>query len=432
MASTACFQTYGAAVAPNGFVSQIVPWTQQQGFVAWVPAVYVQSGAVPVPPEQFQCQQPQAAAQPQAQGMTHSSQMHQDWNTQSQPLYSIDIASNKDSWHMWLGKDDADITTQEGSNCETDQSMELSPRAAKLSVSAARRLRRKKAGNGQRALCSDTEILYKLNRKLSQGSEDDVKDALLAIKDNVWSLSRDPKGSRLVQLALERASNVQASKLASELHGHVKEAAKHAHANYVMAKVVTHTTFNTASFVAEELAGSCAELAKHEIGCRVLWHLVNHYSTHWPTLQLLDELLDEKEVEGLCRDRYAHHVIQAVLEHGSQQHRKQVVAALLSDPLASAEDKNASYLVKDALRYSGHEDKQALLGQLSAPAAIARLAMSQYGSFVVPALHGLEETDSQALEQAVLSLGQTVPQRLLADLGLDTQQSASEQGSSYS
>ena len=66
-----------------------------------------------------------------------------------------------------------------------------------------------------------------------QGSDDQISLASDALTGHVWDLSRHPLGCRLVQLALERSSQKQASQLAAELRGHVQEAMTSPHANYV-------------------------------------------------------------------------------------------------------------------------------------------------------------------------------------------------------
>jgi hypothetical protein len=405
-----------------------------------------------VPAQQFQGEHLQAVAKPEMQGSMNFLHMQEDWKIQPQPFYSVDNASYREGY--WTADDAVDSTTQ-GSYSEADQSMdsqdwEPSPRRPQLTVSSARRLRRKRAAgrstdqltaseashgprkdlltaspcNGPPASCLDAGMLSELQLKLSECGREGVEDALAAIRGKVWSLSCDPMGCRLVQLALERADQKEASDLVVELHGHVQEAATSPHANYVIQKVVSQLTFNAASFVAEELAGSCARLSKHRFGCRIFCRLLEFFSTESLTLQLVEELLAFGETEELCYHSFAHHVMQKVVEHGIPQHREQVVAALFTDSLACAQHKSASYLVESALRYSRQEDKRVLLGQLSQSDTIADLAISKSGCHVVRALMEAEEIDTQAvlhtIRQIMPQLQETKHgQQLLADLGVE-------------
>ncbi|CAE7286698.1 unnamed protein product, partial [Symbiodinium necroappetens] len=71
------------------------------------------------------------------------------------------------------------------------------------------------------------------------------------------------------------------------------------------------------------------------------------------TLQLIDELL--LDAEDLCRHNFGHHVVQSVLEHGHERHRKIVAKVLGRDLLGFAKHRNASYLVEKAMWYCAPE-----------------------------------------------------------------------------
>eukprot|EP00930_Biecheleria_cincta_P085297 TRINITY_DN74696_c0_g1_i1.p1 TRINITY_DN74696_c0_g1~~TRINITY_DN74696_c0_g1_i1.p1 ORF type:complete len:478 (+),score=106.43 TRINITY_DN74696_c0_g1_i1:57-1490(+) len=333
-----------------------------------------------------------------------------------------------------------------------DLESEVSASRPRLNTSAARRLRRKRAADRSSEVvevtapavpavptaafssvrpATDTDFssdAYELRFKLTEGGRQGVEDALAAIRGKVWQLSCDPEGCRLVQLALEAASQHEAALLAWELHGHVLEAAASPHANFVIQKVVTQLTFNAASFVAEELKGACIWVAQHRFGCRILSRLLEYYGTQKLVLRLVDELL--RVAEDLCCHYFAHHVVQSVLEHGSDKHRKRIAAALLRDPLAYATHKHASYLVERALCCCCQEDKDALLATLSHPKIIADLVCSQSGCYVARALLQLDEVDSQA---ALAEIRLRLPElrnlkhykRLMADLDVAAGGSAS-------
>jgi len=295
--------------------------------------------------------------------------------------------------HMQETLHHANESKQGSSSGKESDDSSLWPRP---STSAARRLRRKRAaerlpGVGHREMQSDTcknhrakdfgpELYDTMQMQLSGGSEKGLQDALASMRGQVWSLSRSPVGCRLVQLALDNASQYEVGKLAEELRGHVVEASNCPHANYVLQKVLTHLTFSTASFVAEELAGNAARVARSRYGCRIFCRLLEFFGTHATTLQLLDELL--AHCEDLCCHSFAHHAIQSVLEHGDGRHRSRVMAALLTDPLAYAQHKNASYLVEQALCHCSPEDKQALLVHLRSPDAMSKLVVNQFGYYV--------------------------------------------------
>ena len=77
----------------------------------------------------------------------------------------------------------------------------------------------------------------------------DPNSGIQCLRGQVWRLSRDANGCRVVQEALELGSR-DVTDLANELQGHVLEAVMCPYANYVVQKVVSHLSVATSSFVA--------------------------------------------------------------------------------------------------------------------------------------------------------------------------------------
>jgi len=315
-----------------------------------------------------------------------------------------------------------------------------------LTTSAARRLRRRRAAEraaydqaragpvtaGEVGQSLSQRSVEALQLKLSEGSPEEVEEVLKALSGQVWNLAKDAAGCRLVQLALDSASQANAAALAAELRGHVCEAATSPHANYVLQKVVSQLTFSACSFLAEELLGTCSKMARHRYGCRILCRLMEFYSSRESTLQMVNELL--LEVGDLCCHNFGHHVIQSVLEHGEGQHRKLVAKELCADPARYAKHRNASYLVEKALTYCCSDDQQAILRQLADPDIIADLAVTQFGGYVARALLQHEQTNPRTVEASLAKLAQMEKlsatrhgHRLLVDLGLASSREVSEE-----
>lgn len=248
----------------------------------------------------------------------------------------------------------------------------------------------------------------------------DVSQAIEALKGHVWDLSRHPVGCRLVQLALERGNQQEAASLALELKTHVQEAMTSPHANYVLQKLVTQLTWSKgASFVAWELRGDAADLARHRFGCRIFCRLIEFHAAKEGTEDLVEEVL--QEAEDLCCHPFGHHVAQAILEHGSQKHRDAVAATIDRNPLGFAKNQNASYLVERVLTSCSDYYQESLLFELSS--SLVDLALSRYGCYVARAVVEHPKTDRK-LEMAKLTavrqeLNKTKHgQYLMADVGL--------------
>lgn len=312
----------------------------------------------------------------------------------------------------------------------------------RLSTSAARRMRRKRAAEraaqaalehrGEKAaplsagrvksdsINSILENLDFLRSQLTSGITDEVQKALVTIQGHVWQLAQHALGCRLVQLALETGCH-EAALLTRELQGHVQEAAVSPHANYVIQKVVSTLTWANSSFVARELVNSCARLARHRYACRIFCRLQEFCGNRDLTLQLIDELL--VEAEDLCRHNFGHHVVQSVLEHGHEKHRKVLANILKADLLSFAKHRNASYLVEKALSYCAVEDQRALLSQLGRTDVIVDLARSQFGCYVAKSLLQDERVNGQEALNRIQALAHDFArtrhgQRLLVEIGL--------------
>mmetsp|Transcript_36814 Transcript_36814/g.83297 ORF Transcript_36814/g.83297 Transcript_36814/m.83297 type:complete len:413 (+) Transcript_36814:62-1300(+) len=271
-------------------------------------------------------------------------------------------------------------------------------------------------GNGKSVHCA----------KLMEGLEAGGKaraTAVTALRGCVVPLSFDAAGCRAVQQALHVVDRKIAVDLAAELRGHVCEAIRSPHANYVIQKVIEVLPMAQASFVADELRGMGVEVARHRYGCRILCRLLEHSASDAGPVALIDEVLGE--VSGLCRHSFGHYVIQSVLEHGSPEQRQQIAAALRGELSRSVQNRNACYVIENALSYCSVEDRQALVEGLlnGGPGRLAALAQHQFGSHVVRALLRLPGEGAQVALgqlQAVSGQLQTTKygRRLLEDFSL--------------
>ena len=141
----------------------------------------------------------------------------------------------------------------------------------------------------------------------------------------------------------------------------------------VLQKIVTHLTWQSCGFVAEELLDSASHFARHRFGCRIFCRLIEFHAEQQPTLMLVEEVLQESE--DLCCHPFGHHVAQSVLEHGIEQHRDVVAETIDRNPLGYARNQNASYLVERVLS-SGSKYQESLLSELSS--SLVDLALSRY------------------------------------------------------
>mmetsp|Transcript_21517 Transcript_21517/g.67130 ORF Transcript_21517/g.67130 Transcript_21517/m.67130 type:complete len:577 (+) Transcript_21517:82-1812(+) len=318
---------------------------------------------------------------------------------------------------------------------------------AAKSQSARRRLRRQRAArrrpavvpltSGAEALqaeaseagsgaASEGELEAKSCEELAKGLEAGGAARLAAVealRGSVLRCALAATGCRVVQLALEVAERRAAEELVAELHGHVQEAIESPHANYVIQKVVEVMPAALSGFVAEELRGAGAAVARHRYGCRVLCRLLEHTGSSVSLMEVLDEVL--AEARDLCRHAFGHYVLQSILEHGHASHRQRLASTLRSELLEHAQHRCSSHVLESALVHCSAEDREALAAGLLAGGAdgVAALARGQFSSFVVRALIRQPGEVAQATWGHLQSTAAQVQktrhgQRLLRDLGL--------------
>lgn len=261
------------------------------------------------------------------------------------------------------------------------EAVHLREAAHRLTSSAARRLRRKRAAERQK----EVEV------EDAPGNLEEIKWMLEAnrpeaaarkLRGHVYTFAHDAVACRVVQEAIERTGSRTAVELAQELKGHILDLAVCPHGNYVVQKVVSHLSVAASHFVLEELRGHAARTAKHRFACRILCRLLEFCGS--ASAELVEELL--QDAESLCCHSFAHHVIQSVLEHGEGRHKERVAKALLSDPFRFSTHKHSSYLIEKALCYCSEDDQQKFLDVLGSPQMILELANTQYGCYVARAL----------------------------------------------
>lgn len=288
-----------------------------------------------------------------------------------------------------------------------------------LTASASRRRRRQRAKQASKAAKDQdddesrtagsrgsqkqlSEFAATLLLRLKSGDQADVAAAVTQLQGSVLDLSFDVTGTRVVQLALEKADRMWASLLARELRGNVRRAIRCPQANYVVQKIVEVLPAKDSSFIAEELRGAGAQATRHPFGCRVICRFLEHSLSDPTMLALMDEIL--AQAGELCRHAYGHHVMEHFLEHGQAEHKATIAQALMQELDKNARNRQATYVIEKALENAAPQDVLALETALVSDAQnILDLAENQFGCHVVKTLLR-QGSDASRLAQQVLSM----------------------------
>jgi len=205
--------------------------------------------------------------------------------------------------------------------------------------------------------------------------------AFEALAGSIAELSFDAGACRVVQKAFEVGDADETSPLAEELVGKVHDAIQSPHANHVLQKMLTTLPTQVVQFIIKELEGRAVEVARSRFGCRVLARLIENH----PASAIIEELL-ASSLE-LSRHTWGHHVMTAVMQHGSQSQQTAVCEALLPEIVANAKNRCATYVVERAITCSDQTMQQVLAIELFGAAdTLISLAENQFGCHVAKTL----------------------------------------------
>jgi len=252
------------------------------------------------------------------------------------------------------------------------------------------------------------------SRRLEAGS-DDWKNLLQAVQGRVQVLSFDASGCTLVQDVLASSPEDISTALAEELRGHIRAAIDSPHASLVVQKVIDVLPMAQARFVIDEIAGAGIEIARHRNGCRILSRAFERYSVqdsvgvvcgadvaagcvvetrNSSVMALMDEVLCEATALG--RHPLGHFVIEAILQHGTCEHRAKVAGSLHGCLAKSAKNRCASHIVERALQLCDSADRDAMVAELlSNRSDLLFLAQCRFGRYVVKRLAFLDDERGQ-------------------------------------
>lgn len=203
------------------------------------------------------------------------------------------------------------------------------------------------------------------------------------LRGDVWRQSCDPQGCRRVQNVLELVDSATAFSLASELRGHVWQAAVCPHANYVLQKCIT-VLEPVADWIVDEVVSwgseGVAGLARHKSGCRIFERLLENCSD-----EQKDRLFEtiRKQLSSLARDQFGNYSMQHLVEYGLPKHRAHFARVARAEPTL-ATDYYAAAVVTKCMEHCCLEDKEMLAEEiLQQPQLVQRMALYRFSTGAV-------------------------------------------------
>ena len=248
-------------------------------------------------------------------------------------------------------------------------------------------------------------------------STDHLPVLMQALRGQVLRHSMDAHGCRLVQRALALADDAGRVEIAQELRGHICEVLESPHGNHVLQRIIELMRPSVISFVLGELTACMTpqELAKHRYGCRILERIIEHFPPRLLATSV-DALL--ADAWDLCRHVYGNFVIQHLLEHGQQAHRRLIIHLLCGDPTTAALDPFACNVLDKGLSYASVEDQQRIANVvLREGALLSKMARLRTGFAATQRLMLVVRGDCQMRPMAEAQLADAVAEISLARHG---------------
>lgn len=255
-----------------------------------------------------------------------------------------------------------------------------------------------------KGLLLDADAANAIVSQLESGRQAQRAKIIRWLHPAMLDLTLSENGCRVIQKALEVAGGEDRQSLVDALHGHVWNLVESPHGNYVLQKSIEVMPPHSVQFILDELSsgeGGWIGVAKHRFGCRVAERLLEH-CTESMTTPLAEAITREADV--LARHPFANYVVQHVLEYGCQEHRTQVINAIIHGGIAMlAQHRVASNVVERALDQGNVEGQRAIANALlMVPPTLLVMSCSRYGNYAVRRL--LDVISGPLHDQAICQL----------------------------
>lgn len=224
-----------------------------------------------------------------------------------------------------------------------------------------------------------------------------------SVAGKVWSLSRDARGCRAVQLAFEEANDEEREALAGELRGHVVEATRCPHANHVLQKCVAVMAPRSLQFLIDEILvdGKLAPVARHKYGCRIVQRLI----ANCPVKQVHDlvELIMVEFLE-ISRHAYGNFVVQNLLLHAFGEQRERLANLIELHVSELALHSHGCAVLGAALEHGEPNARRRLAEMmLESDKQVTAMADSRHGLVIINGM--LESLDGLGCDRLFAALG---------------------------
>ncbi|KAF9264666.1 ARM repeat-containing protein [Marasmius fiardii PR-910] len=240
---------------------------------------------------------------------------------------------------------------------------------------------------------------YVIQKIFEHGTQVQKTRLANAMEGHVFPLSMQMYGCRVVQKAIEYILPEQQAGFVRELEPHIQECVRHPHGNHVIQKLIERVSPERLLFV-NLFRGGVMDLATNSYGCRVLQRCLEHLP-HDMVAPLIEELhLFGFRYHSFLTMNLQNYVIQFIIEHGNSQDKVLVISKLRGHLLELARHKFASNVCEKALQASDAETRRSLIDELLVPkhegaTPVASMMKDQFGNYVLQRAVMVADTDQR-------------------------------------
>mmetsp|Transcript_140588 Transcript_140588/g.356945 ORF Transcript_140588/g.356945 Transcript_140588/m.356945 type:complete len:518 (-) Transcript_140588:100-1653(-) len=220
--------------------------------------------------------------------------------------------------------------------------------------------------------------------------------------DTVWEKSQTAQGCRQVQQMLDEAPTDEARMaIALELRGHIWDALRSPHANYVVTKCIATLPAASLKFIVDEIPADIApQAAKHKFGCRIIQRIVEKCTSEMVN-GLVEAIL--ADFTAVARHPYGNYVAQNLLQNGTADQKQRIVKMVETDIRGLTSDSFGCTVVNASLSAKAPKEGQVVIARAMAnePGLLLFAACTRHGhvaaSRVLDVLQGQELVNARTM-----------------------------------
>lgn len=233
-------------------------------------------------------------------------------------------------------------------------------------------------------------------------SESQLKMLLDLVAPQLFELSLDPHGTRVVQKVIEVFGQVECiGMVAGALMGHTKELITDLNGNHVIQRFLTACSPALNQFIYDSVCSNVVAVATNRHGCCVLQRCIDSASEY--QREALVTCIVDSAVE-LVQDAYGNYAVQYILDLNLPQVNARLGLIFTQQIVSLSEQKFSSNVIEKCLQQNQPDIQEAMIREIAKSRNIALMIVDQYANYVVQRALTLA---SPKLQKELIGVGAT-------------------------